>query len=149
MSTFVNTYPTARKRHACGLCDEGIRPGEMYRRGVWFDGGTAWTWKECLWCERAAAAYMRLCRDVDEYLSDWVIEWLADDHPTVYALMRAGWSYPDGERVPLPFQCRCRACGVLLHGYRLWCPPCDEERIARISGQLTAISDELHERTTR
>ena len=26
---------------------------------------------------------------------------------------------------------------------------CDEERIARISGQLTAISDELHERTTR
>lgn len=148
MSAFVSTYPTARKRHACNLCDEGIRPGERYRRGVGFDDGTAWTWKECLWCERAAATYMRLYLD-DEYSPSWIIDWLAADHPTVYALMRAGWSYPDGERAPLPFQCRCIACGVLLHGYWLWCPPCDEERIAHISGQLTAISDELHERTTR
>ena len=91
---------------------------------------------------------MRTAGD-EEYFSHWIIEWLAADHPTVYALMRAGWSYPDGERVPLPFQRRCIACGVLLHGDWLWCPPCDEERIARISGQLTTIFDELHERTTR
>ena len=28
-------------------------------------------------------------------------------------------------------------------------PPCDEQRIARITGQLTALFAELHERTTR
>lgn len=148
MRDFVSTYPTARKRHACSLCDGGIRPGERYRRGVGFDGGSAWTWKECLWCERVAAVYMRGSYD-DEYDHEAVWEWLSDEYPAVYALLRAGWGYPDGERVPLPFQPRCIACGVLLDGWRLWCPPCDEERIARINEQFAAISDDLHERTTR
>ena len=132
MSAFVNTSPTARKRHACSLCDEGIRPGEKYRRGVGFDGGTAWTWKECLWCERAANVYCRTSES--EYDSICIIEWLDDEHPNVYAQMRADWSYPDGERLPLPFQPRCIMCSELLDGWRSWCPPCDEQ---------------IHERTAR
>ena len=131
MSDFVSTYPAARKPHACDLCDSGIRPGERYRRAVGFEGGTARTWKECLWCERVAGAYMRGHYE-DEYDAEAVHEWLADEYPTVYAQMCAGWSYPDGERAPLPFQPRCIQCSALLDGWRLWCPPCDEQRIAHI-----------------
>lgn len=148
MSDFVSTYPTARKRHACDMCDGGIRPGEKYRRGVGFNDGTVWTWKECLWCARVTLVYTRYV-DESEYGHELVPEWLMYEHPVIYTQLRAGWSYPDGERLPLPFQYRCIACGVLLHGYRLWCPPCDAERIARINEQFAAISDELHERTTR
>ena len=39
----------------------------------------------------------------DEYPVDVVVEWLQDEHPIVYAAMLAGWRYPDGERLPLPF----------------------------------------------
>lgn len=148
MSDFVATYPTARKRHPCDMCGWSVRPGEVYRRGVGFDGGTAWTWRECLWCERVTAAYARGRYD-DEYLASDVQDWLYDEHPATYALMRAGWSYPDGERTPLPLQPWCITCGALLNGWRLWCPPCEAQRIARISEQLAALSNETHERTTR
>ncbi len=130
MSEYTDTHPTARKRHSCETCGWSIRPGERYRRGVGFDGGTAWTWKECLWCERAGAAYCRDHHD-DEYNTDSIAEWLFAEHPATYTAMRAGWRYPDGERLPLPFQPRCIACTCLLDGWGLWCSPCDEARIER------------------
>ena len=55
-----------------------------------------------LWCERVVIAYARGSYD-DEYPVDVVVEWLQDEHPIVYAAMLAGWRYPDGERLPLPF----------------------------------------------
>ena len=101
MTAYVGMHPTARKRHWCDVCRWPIMPGERYLRAVSFDG-TAVTWRECLWCERVVIAYARGSCD-DEYPVDVVVEWLQDEHPIVYAAMLAGWRYPDGERLPLPF----------------------------------------------
>ena len=101
VTTFVSSRPTARKPHWCDVCGWRIMPGETYQRAVGFDG-TAWTWRECLWCERIVVAYARGSY-YDECATDAVVEWLQDEHPIVYAAMRAGWRYPDGERLPLPF----------------------------------------------
>ena len=46
MSAFVSTYPTARKRHACNLCNEGLPRdrlvhlfGAQLPRGAHLEGG--------------------------------------------------------------------------------------------------------------
>ena len=145
MTDYVSSYPRARKRHWCGLCGWQIMPGEVYRRGVRFECSTAWTWKECPWCERVAARYGRehFNHYGEEYDRYGVAEWLEEQYPAVWAQMEAGWRYPDGERVPLPLQGRCHTCGTLTRDMRLWCPPCDAARIARIEAQLRGIAADL------
>ena len=56
MTAFVDSWPTARKRHRCGLCWRFIEPGEAYWRQAGLDG-TAWTNKTCEHCERLMWAY--------------------------------------------------------------------------------------------
>lgn len=34
MAEFVDSWPTARKRHRCGLCLRCIEPGESYWRSL-------------------------------------------------------------------------------------------------------------------
>ena len=145
MPDFVNTYPTARKRHRCSLCGWAIWTGERYLRGAGFDAGAVWTWKECLWCERTAAQYGRERFDLyDEgYDRCTIADWLNDNHPDVWAQMRAGWTYPDGERVPLPFQSRCSACGTLTRSMALWCPTCDDARLGKLGEQFRSIAEAL------
>ncbi len=63
MTFFTESKPTARKRHICASCRRIIEPGEVYRRGAGMDGGTAWTWKECLHC---AALILRINDLVDD-----------------------------------------------------------------------------------
>lgn len=137
MAEYVTTYPTAHKRHRCCVCGWDVMPGEKYSRQVVFDDGSACTWKMCLWCERVGGAYCR-ASGYDEY-DQGVLEWLEDSHHTVWGQMCAGWRYPDGERIPLPLQPRCVACGRLLDFWGLWCDPCDRARIARLSEQLLGL----------
>lgn len=142
MTEFVDTYPTARTRHRCGLCHRVIDPGETYWRQAGLDHGRAWTSKTCEHCERVVYAY---CRTVGE--SEWMeedaLDWLRDDHPAVSATLRAGWCWPDGELTPVPFGSRCVTCGARIKFGRLWCRPCDDARIDRLNGQFTAVRQSL------
>lgn len=78
----------------------------------------------------------------DEWEDEFIYEWLQDEHPTEWRQLLAGWRYPDGERLPLPFQPRCLTCAVLLSGDCLWCEDCDAARIQRISQSLEAWEDQ-------
>lgn len=106
---YVDSHPTARKRHRCTLCDRTIRPGEAYWRQVIFNGSAA-TFKTCGHCERAVVAYGRSAGE-DEWIEEDVMEWLRGDHPALYAATLAGWRFPDGELMPLPPQFSCHQCG--------------------------------------
>jgi len=48
---------TARKTHRCCYCDRTIRIGEKYATQFCTDGGTPWTWKYCVCCEKAIDKY--------------------------------------------------------------------------------------------
>ena len=137
MAEFVDSWPTARKRHYCGICYRSIQPGETYWRQAGFDGN-AWTNKTCEHCERVVWRYSHEVYE-DGWLIDCVLEWLEDEHPSVLASMRAGWRFPDGELVPVPFGSRCIDCGQRTKFRRMWCGPCDERRIARLNLEFLEI----------
>lgn len=137
MTGFVASYPTARKKHRCQMCGWSIRIGEPYLRSVAFDVGEVWSTKICLWCARSTERYCRE-RGETEWEPEGVFEWLEDGFPAVWTQLRAGWTYPDGERVPLPFQPRCHSCGILMDTDQLWCPPCNQERLDRVTRQFDA-----------
>ena len=143
MAEFVDSWPTARKRHYCGICYRSIQPGETYWRQAGFDGN-AWTNKTCEHCERVVWRYSREVYE-DQWLVDWVHEWLEDEHPSVLASMQAGWRFPDGDLMSVPFGSRCDDCGCRVEFRRLWCGPCDERRIARIDRQFAALSAAFEE----
>lgn len=145
MAESVDSWPTARKRHRCGVCSRFIEPGEAYWRQAVFDAGDVWTNRTCEHCERVVWRYGREVCDEDEWLVDWVHEWLEDEHPNVRASMQAGWRFPDGYLMPVPFGSRCHDCGCRVEFRRLWCGPCDERRIARIGAQLAALSAAFEE----
>lgn len=139
---FTDSHPTARVPHRCEVCGDTIQKGEKYRRGAGMDGNTAWTWIECLYCERVAQRYGREtgASSGDEYDAICVIEWLQDEYPIELSQMRARWRTPEGERLPLPFQWKCVECRTLLDGYRLWCDPCDDARIERLNQQFLKLA---------
>ena len=144
VTTFVDHHPVARKRHWCDLCDRVTLPGETYWRQAGLGDGAAWTTKTCEHCERAAWAY---CRDVGE--SEWdrddALQWLSEYHSASYASMCSGWRWPDGGLVSVPFGSRCIECGVRVEFRRLWCQPCDTERLARIDAGFRAVAAALGE----
>ena len=139
LSDYVNSWPTARTRHRCGVCGRLVMPGETYWRQAGLDRGAAWTNKTCAHCERVIWAYNRVCFQ-DEWYAECVMEWLDDEYPTVFAQMRSGWRWPDGELLPLPFGSTCIDCGVRVEFRYLWCDSCDAARIARINHQFEDIS---------
>lgn len=145
MTDFVDSWPKARKRHRCGLCWRCIEPGESYWRQAGLDRGAAWTNRTCEHCERVVWAYGR-SDDEFEWEPECVAEWLEDEYPAVAASRDAGWRFPDGELVPVPFGSRCLDCGCRIEFQHLWCRPCDERRIARICGQLADIRQSLEEK---
>ena len=142
MAEFVDAWPVARKRHRCGMCRRWIESGEAYWRQAGFDAGRAWTNKTCGHCERVTWAYGRSGGD-HEWEPEWVLEWLEDEHPAVFAALLAGWRFPDGELAALPFASTCIACGCRVEFRHLWCPPCDDARIARLDRQFAQISADL------
>lgn len=146
MTGYVDSHPTARKRHRCTLCHRTIQPGEMYWRQVAFDAG-AHTFKTCEHCERTVVTYCRSVGD-DQWTEEDVMDWLRDDHPGPYATMLAGWRFPDGELAPPPFSARCYQCGCRIPWLHLWCEPCDLARIARLNTQFAEIRQALGVVTT-
>ena len=144
MTAYVDTWPTARKRHRCGVCARAILPGETYWRQAALDGSAAWTSKTCEHCERVVWAYGRHGGD-SEWEPESVLEWLSDEYPAVFAALLAGWRFPDGELVPLPFGSRCSVCGVRVEFRHLWCPTCDDKRITRIETGFRDIAAAFEE----
>lgn len=142
MTEFVDAYPTARRRHRCGICRRGIEPGETYWRQAGLDRGSAWTNKTCEHCERVVWVYGRVTGEW-EWEPECVFELLEDEYPAVFSAMRAGWRWPDGELAPLPFGSRCVSCGCRIAFRHLWCPPCDDARIERLNRQFAEISTAL------
>lgn len=138
MTAAIATTPTANKRHRCEVCGWSVMPGEQYSRVAVLDEGAAWTLKICLWCDRILDRYFRETWN-DTWDRESVWEYLEDVHPTVWKLMRSGWRYPDGERLPLPLQFRCVECAELLIGYGLWCGPCDRQRVERLTSQFSSL----------
>lgn len=136
--TWFWTRPTARKLHRCQMCGRAILPGEDYDRMAGLDGGTAWTYKCCRHCYRAADAWTRWSGDC-EWDEGSIGEFLADGHPALWDSLRAGWRYPDGELMPLPFQHHCHECRARISDGRIWCQPCDLKRIDRLNAQFTEI----------
>lgn len=142
MTESVDSWPKARKRHRCVICNRFIEPGEEYWRQANFDGN-AWTNKTCEHCERAVWLYGHVA--YDEWLVDWLFEWLADEYPSVWASMQVKWRFPDGELMPVPFGSRCRDCGCRAEFRRLWCRPCDERRITRLNTQFVELASDSNE----
>lgn len=142
MTSHANSWPTANKRHRCGVCRWWIEPGETYWRQAGLDRCQAWTNRTCGWCERVAWAYLRVTGEC-EWDAEDCLEWLRDEHPAVWESMLAGWRWPDGERVPLPFGSTCVTCGTRIEFRHLWCPPCDEKRIDRLNRQFAEIAREF------
>ena len=60
MTAYVDAWPTARKRHRCGVCRRTILPGETYWRQAGLDRGSAWTNRTCEHCERVVWACCRV-----------------------------------------------------------------------------------------
>ena len=60
MTDYVDSWPTARRRHRCGVCCRSTLPGETYWRQASLDHGQAWTHKTCERCERVACAFCRV-----------------------------------------------------------------------------------------
>lgn len=100
--TNIWTSLTARKQHRCHMCGRIILPGETYWRMAGLDHGQVWTYKACPHCYRVAAAL----NSEEEWDTEVILECLADEHPALWASLRAGWRYPDGDLLPLPFQPR-------------------------------------------
>lgn len=142
MAEFVYSHPTARTRHRCLLCGRQVMPGETYWRQAGFSDETAWTVKVCEHCERVAGTYCR-ATGADDWFEENVWEWLEDEYPALSAAMAAGWRFPDGELVLVPFGSRCRDCGCRVAWPHLWCGLCDEARIARAAAELTEIRKSL------
>ena len=138
MTAYVDSWPTARKRHRCGLCRRCIEPGESYWRQAGLDCATAWTTKTCAHCERVVWAWGR-SNSESEWDPECVAEWLEDEHPSIAAARTAGWRFPDGYLTALPFGSRCIECGRRVEFRNLWCAPCDEERILRLDRQFAEI----------
>ena len=141
MTEFVDSHPTARKRHRCGVCHRVVMPGEEYWRQAGFDG-TAWTNKTCAHCERVIPAYLAAMGD-HEWEPECLVEWVQEARPDLYAWMQAGWRWPDGELAPLPYGSRCHTCRTRIPWRHLWCGPCDAARINHLNQQFTAISHEF------
>ena len=139
MTDYVDSWPTARRRHRCGACCRSILPGETYWRQAGLDHGQAWTNKTCEHCERVAWAFCRVTGE-SEWDGENAIEWLSDEHPAVLAAFAAGWRWPDGDLVPVPFGSRCVDCRARVEFRALWCPPCDDKRITRIEQGFRAIA---------
>ena len=139
MTDYVDSWPTARRRHRCGVCYRSILPGETYWRQASLDHGQAWTNKTCEHCERVAWAFCRVTGE-SEWDGENAIEWLSDEHPAVLAAFAAGWRWPDGDLVPVPFGSRCVDCRARVEFRALWCPPCDDKRITRIETGFRAIA---------
>ena len=142
MTDHVDTWPTARKRHWCEVCGRAILPGETYWRQAALDGGIAWTNKTCSHCESVMAHYACICGTYpDEWETECLWGWLGEVYPAVMASAQAGWSYPDGELVPLPFGSSCLTCDTRIESWHLWCDPCNTARIERINQQLLELAD--------
>lgn len=134
MSTdFVHSWPKARKRHRCQVCGRSILPGETYWREAGLDRGAAWTNRYCEHCERV------VWRWDDDYVES-IVEALEENDPGVYAQMLAGWRYPDGGLLPVPYGSSCVECGTRVEFRMLWCGPCDDVRIERLNAQFAEIS---------
>ena len=147
MTDYVDGWPTARRRHRCGVCYRSILPGETYWRQASLDHGQAWTHKTCEHCERVAWAYCRVTGE-SEWDGENAIEWLSDKHPAVLAAFAAGWRWPDGDLVPVPFGSRCVDCRARVEFRALWCPPCDDKRITRIETGFRDIAAAFEEAKT-
>lgn len=106
--TYFTTPTTqkARKPHVCSNCWRKIDPGESYYRTRGFDGGDAWTFKQCAHCESVTKLYDP--RDSDDMISvDGHLCW-AEDRPRDWAEARAmigfkaQWRYLSGRLMPIP-----------------------------------------------
>lgn len=102
MSEFIVTLVKARKRHRCWLCARIIRPHEIYRRTVGFDG-TAWTNKTCLHCDALCSVLPRWF-GLDEYDWDVISDWDPADigEARLKAQWKRRWERFDGTLYPLP-----------------------------------------------
>lgn len=95
------TYPKARTKHLCSLCDRIIDPGETYfRQGGCYDG-RMYTVKACTQCEKFATTLRRLGFENDEGGWPWIEELQHDEVAYVgygreLDLWRAKWRLPDG-----------------------------------------------------
>jgi len=99
-------YRRARKSHCCSTCLRKIDPGETYSHSRGFDGGDAWTFKQCAHCETVTKVYAPL--DYDDVISyDGFDGWLDDGARDVEELRamagwRMQWRTRGGTLLPVP-----------------------------------------------
>ena len=120
--TFSEALRVARKKHRCQICWWSILPTEPYVRTAVSDGGIVDVTKECLWCYRTVRHWFEDNHWPEYWDEPSFFDWLSDQHKSTYLTLLAGWRYPDGERVPLPFQPSCRFCNKPLTKGELFTP---------------------------
>lgn len=139
---------TARMVHRCSVCCRKIESGERYTVQNSHQDGWV-TWRTCAHCEAAVQSAWNLRLLDDEYDGMSIYEALSDWSVATARMavgIRRKWLAFCGYRlldVPevIPRRCVERGCTepVNARSYT-WCGPHDEERIARVSGQLSDIA---------
>lgn len=100
------TTQVARKNHRCSPCGRIISPGETYTRQRGYEGGDAWTYKDCAHCR----AVIRIWdpRDDSDLISEDAFAYWADDPGETISETRAkagwrhNWRTQSGKLWPLP-----------------------------------------------
>jgi hypothetical protein len=72
--------PVARKPHRCASCGGmAVRPGELYDRSTYVEGGRLFDWVSCLPCKRLAPVVSMWVVDADEGVGrDDFCEWASE-----------------------------------------------------------------------
>lgn len=98
--------PVARTEHQCSVCYRAIEPGERYLRGRGFDGGDAWTFRQCSHCKAVTKLYDP--RDAQGLVSeDGFQDWLDNRARDLVELrhkagFRMRWRAKGGTMLPIP-----------------------------------------------
>lgn len=108
MSSFsAPTSPVARKVHYCSCCIRRIDPGENYFRQRGYDGGEAWTFKQCAHCIAVTSIWNprdnsegNISEDAFDFWSEGPGETLAETR--AIAGWRHNWRTQSGKLWPMP-----------------------------------------------
>ncbi len=87
MMTLAAGRRVARKTYRCGMCNARIVPGELHHASSNVYDGRAYTWRECLPCERDA-----VCTEVDAWTGGWHDEGVHYEEAVEWAEETVRWS---------------------------------------------------------
>ncbi len=87
VTTLDHGVRVARKSYRCGMCNAWIKPGNRHSATSNVYDGRAYTWRECLPCERDA-----VCAEVHAWSGGYYDEGVSYDEAVEWAEETVRWS---------------------------------------------------------